>query len=849
MDELQYKLCKIDLFESGLDEKKIVSELTRADNAVARMCDSSRKMYNSVPSNREQVMEMLVWTLLHTFMDGNNLAGEPRKVYGGFVRDHLLGGHVPNDIDIELYIDEAMATLHDKQNWIYDLQMQLKKDWPNAYGKILKNNTGGGLFTLKQNYSTSSYILANFHTITNSLYESETPSDGLDQLAVDGQPRNVVGVKHPGITCSVDNIAINKHGLILKRPLSGDESPFPGIGLSISHCIRRCFVFYLELNGPRPEFPVKRNKPPLYWERVQRLESRGFVMLNDPMIAHKYPLYYNLSKYDVEPNKEQRLGYYIYNPIARLSASEEEGSKIDALVLEFQLNVKISTKVSDIISLEYINNEKEKQKKSLSVSTTYKSPLSKKEPEDDYNRRRDAANKEAKIKQWDIGRKIKKLKKFGGGRYGMIGGLRFGLDSSEEVSVDYGEHYETDYEELLYKRDYLTTWMWDDEYILSRQHLNNERQFRISSNFRETQQRFEHDKFLRNNDALQEHIYILAKKLMGFKFLESFLGDFNLLAKKFLESPMDFELFKTFSEVEIPPMPVIMTNQGYITEPPIEQLRNMHNIELSNISNFYIEKVGVGRIEWEGEPNNPIDLKSVNLDDFEIIKTKKASQFDIYDKYTKPPIGKKLNRRARLIMYDVIMSDESIDKLRIKLTKDKAFKPKSFVFDRDKRVLSFELTHLTDEGVVLHTPAQQVAGPPPPPPPPQQVAVPPPPQQVAGPPKKQTQTDLTNTDNVDSLNPQTNIPEPQAGWGDAFWRLLGMRGGGNNNINQNVKEQKWGNFYNAARTLDNLPLLSIGGSKGYLKNILFKKISKYKKNKTKRRIKNVNNKSKKLSYK
>ena len=256
-------------------------------NRVWIVCDPNREYFsgvaggnagNFVPRTREQVMQMCSWTLLHNFTRGENEDGHDRKIYGGFVRDYIVGGRVPNDIDVQISSADAWMSHDRKRQWVNDLIQQLQRDWSTACTRDIANSTGARLFSIKKNVATINHsIFFELHTITTSQF-NDSPADGLGSLAIDCNEKNFFRGEGdpPGMTCDVDNISISKTGLALKKPkLCGIESPFSPLGLSMFHCIQREFVFFLEI--PRGGGDVRRGTAR---ERARRLQGRGWTWLN-----------------------------------------------------------------------------------------------------------------------------------------------------------------------------------------------------------------------------------------------------------------------------------------------------------------------------------------------------------------------------------------------------------------------------------------------------------------------------------------------------------------------------------------------------------------------------------------
>ena len=72
--------------------------------------------------------------------------------------------------------------------------------------------------------------------------------------------------------------------------------------------------------------------------------------------------------------------------------------------------------------------------------------------------------------------------------------------------------------------------------------------------------------------------------------------------------------------------------------------------DLAAVANFSVERVGVGKIEWEGA----VDVRNANLDTMIVIEPRSIQVYNEEEKNdTKPAVGTKLNRPALLTMYDI----------------------------------------------------------------------------------------------------------------------------------------------------------------------------------------------------
>jgi hypothetical protein len=94
----------------------------------------------------------------------------------------------------------------------------------------------------------------------------------------------------------------------------------------------------------------------------------------------------------------------------------------------------------------------------------------------------------------------------------------------------------------------------------------------------------------------------------------------------------------------------VLTKQGYVTNPPYEDLVRMTKRELEQVLNFSINTEN-GRIIFPGST----DLTYVDLDEAINIDYKSIS---VYQQVELPPEGEKLNRPAEITFFNYFISDE-----------------------------------------------------------------------------------------------------------------------------------------------------------------------------------------------
>lgn len=113
-----------------------------------------------------------------------------------------------------------------------------------------------------------------------------------------------------------------------------------------------------------------------------------------------------------------------------------------------------------------------------------------------------------------------------------------------------------------------------------------------------------------------------------------------------------------------------LTKPGYVCSPSISELLRMDPQDLAAVDDFKVERLGVGKVEWEGA----VDVRNADLDKIIVIEPKSVSVYtDEETVGTKPEIGKKLNRPALLTMEGVNPPEgsgpEAIDKFYQKVVK------------------------------------------------------------------------------------------------------------------------------------------------------------------------------------
>ena len=96
-----------------------------------------------------------------------------------------------------------------------------------------------------------------------------------------------------------------------------------------------------------------------------------------------------------------------------------------------------------------------------------------------------------------------------------------------------------------------------------------------------------------------------------------------------------------------------MPKPGYVTSPSISDLQKLSTIELEHVKNFSISNI-FGLIEFPGET----DLADVDLADVVTIELGGVEVYDETRHVPYPKVGSKLNRPARITLYQVHKPDD-----------------------------------------------------------------------------------------------------------------------------------------------------------------------------------------------
>jgi hypothetical protein len=292
--------------------QKIAEVKQRITNVISTKAwceDKGRTHANFIPETREDCLNILVWTILNKFHNGQDLDGHARKIYGGYVRDWIMRGDQPNDVDFQLSQAEYMLSFSptDKQAFFLAIQTEMENEWKDAFkyvpsfyirkavqGQPYPNGNWDSipnkalqevnfkLFRVTENAGAAgrpgmmSFFVSSLTDADPATMHNPQHSDyGLPGIHVDCQRKNFLQPNDPGTPGDVDNLAlIGNQGdaacwLGLKKfALVHDTSPFSSLALSIYHAMTKQFVYYKD---PRTGDGV---------ERADRLTGRRWQCLN-----------------------------------------------------------------------------------------------------------------------------------------------------------------------------------------------------------------------------------------------------------------------------------------------------------------------------------------------------------------------------------------------------------------------------------------------------------------------------------------------------------------------------------------------------------------------------------------
>ncbi len=156
---------------------------------------------------------------------------------------------------------------------------------------------------------------------------------------------------------------------------------------------------------------------------------------------------------------------------------------------------------------------------------------------------------------------------------------------------------------------------------------------------------------------------------------------------------------KKASELPLPSL----TKEGYAMRPSLEALSKMGEADLAAVSNFIVDKAGVGSVAWKGA----VDVRGIDLDSVVNIEPKTVDVYHAAEQSgTKPPVGTKLNRPAIITLHNIYSkngpeaSAEEKEKFERKIEKKtKQMNAKFILMDTDIGIWKFEVDHFSRYGL------------------------------------------------------------------------------------------------------------------------------------------------------
>jgi nuclear pore complex protein Nup98-Nup96 len=142
-----------------------------------------------------------------------------------------------------------------------------------------------------------------------------------------------------------------------------------------------------------------------------------------------------------------------------------------------------------------------------------------------------------------------------------------------------------------------------------------------------------------------------------------------------------------------------LTKEGYVVTPSIGVLSSMSEADLAAVSNFSVEKVGIGSVKWDGA----VDVRGIDLDSIITIKDKDVSvYYKQEDMGTKPAEGTKLNRPAVITFHKVFPKDGPQSSVEMKKLYEKKLKrctekmdAEFIMYDADTGIWMFRVHHFS----------------------------------------------------------------------------------------------------------------------------------------------------------
>ena len=190
------------------------------------------------------------------------------RIVGGFVRDEVVRGDFPNDVDVHVPDEYTL----EKAIWAFKEALH-----GESYGRW-RNGIWIGL----RAHSTSAKGPATCVRIRGEW-------NGNEEIEVDFTLQSTSQAVHPGIDASCSNVSIQPPsrrvrganrplGLTVKR--SSEDAPH-SLQATLSHIHDKCFVMYLPSDG--------RDARTTYLRRLTKYLSRGYMCVNGEGDSSKVP--------------------------------------------------------------------------------------------------------------------------------------------------------------------------------------------------------------------------------------------------------------------------------------------------------------------------------------------------------------------------------------------------------------------------------------------------------------------------------------------------------------------------------------------------------------------------------
>jgi len=221
----------------------------------------SARLSQVIQPTRLEFVEMLVWTLTHSWKPQADPTKFPHQRYvsGGFIRDYILNGRHPNDIDFGIYKNESLGDqqTHGIAQYAGSFKAQFMKDWPNIVMDCQP-------YTLKTPKKSCLLWCQCPGTPTADL----STESHLDGVLLDGNCRSM---KDSLTASDVDLMMIDETGLSLKYDLI---FPHSTLDMAIANAVNGKFVMYPHIENISTQFTGDELARGSTLERIARFEGR-----------------------------------------------------------------------------------------------------------------------------------------------------------------------------------------------------------------------------------------------------------------------------------------------------------------------------------------------------------------------------------------------------------------------------------------------------------------------------------------------------------------------------------------------------------------------------------------------